>query len=82
MTPLSSPSIQNLIISSYMAYAFTRSREWDVFLVFAIHSNRPVRRDILIIFKLQICNAVEEFGKVARNLRQDTGREKSTSYWR
>ena len=65
-----------------MAYAFTCSREWDVFLVFAIHSSRPVRRDILIIFKLQICNAVEEFGKVARNLRQDTGREKSTSYWR
>ena len=82
MTPPSSPSIENLIISSYMAYAFTLSWEWDVLLVFAVHSNRPVCRDILITFKLQIYNAVEEFGKVACNLRQDTRRDKSTSYWR
>lgn len=54
-----------------MAYAFTLSWEWDVFLFFAVHSNGPVRGNILIAFKLQIYNAVKEFGKVACNLRQD-----------
>ena len=68
MTPLPSPSTENRIISSYMAYAFTLGWDWDVLLVFAIHSNRPVCRDILVVFKPQICNAVEEFGKVALNL--------------
>lgn len=53
-----------------MAYAFTLGLEWDVFLFFAEHANCPVGRNILIVFKLQICDAVEEFGKVTCHLRK------------
>lgn len=56
--------MENLIIKSYMAHTFTLGLEWDILLFFAVHSNCPVCGNILIVFKLQICNAVEKFGKV------------------
>lgn len=66
-----SPGIENLIIKSYMAYAFTLGLERDILLFFAVHPNCSVSRHILIIFKLQICDAVKQFGKVTCYLRQE-----------
>lgn len=58
------------IIKSYVANAFTLGLEWDIFLFFAGHANCSVGRNILMVFKLQIRDAVEEFGKVTCYLRQ------------
>lgn len=55
-----------------MAYAVTLGSEWHMLLFFAGHSNCSVCRHILIVFKLQIGDAVEEFGKMTCYLRRDT----------
>lgn len=53
-----------------MACAVTLGLEWDVLLLFAGHSHRSVHGSTLLVFKPQIHDAVEEFGKVTGYLRQ------------
>lgn len=66
--PSSSP--ENVISKSYVASAVTHGLERDIFLLFAEHANGSVGTNILVVFKLQVCDAVEEFAQVTCHLRQ------------